>query len=112
MQAEGRLRAAIELVGVYVQNLLARPGEGSSRRGEAKSVRRESETRAARRDSQRKQGLLQSGAADDDIPEGVAERLHFHMGQADSCGQNRWRSWGLQECGKVWNGKSWKAAKI
>jgi len=72
VQAEGRLRAAIELVGVYVQNLLARPGEGSSRRGE-----------------ERKQGLLQSGAADDDIPEGVAERLHFHMEQADSGGQSR-----------------------
>jgi hypothetical protein len=47
-------------------------------------------TRAARRDSQSKQRLLQSGAADDDVPEGVAERLHFHMEQAGSYGRNRW----------------------
>ncbi len=42
---------------------------------------------AARRDSQRKQRLLQPGAADDDIPEGVAERVHFHMEQATPAGR-------------------------
>ena len=34
---------------------------------------------STRRDSQSKQRLLQSGAANDDIPEGVAEGLHFYM---------------------------------
>ncbi len=55
---------------------------------------------AARRDSQRKQRLLQSGAADDDIPEGVADRFHFHMKQLTPTGRT---VGGVEDCKSVEN---------
>lgn len=55
--------------------------------GKPKTTGDERATR--RRDSQSKQRLLQTGAADDDIPQGVAQRLHVcYMGLARSHSQD------------------------
>jgi hypothetical protein len=56
-------------------------------REKAGSVRRESDAIESGMDSQCEQRLLQPGAADYNVPEGVAQGLHFYMEEADSNGQ-------------------------
>ena len=64
-------------MGIYVQNFLVRPRERSFRE-EKRWVSQLGlgPSNWKRRDKQGKKGLLQARAADNYIPEGVAQRLH------------------------------------